>query len=48
MSNDRFGDYLMHKGMVRREEVILALEVQAESTVKVGTICLEERYMTAQ
>ena len=48
MSNDRFGDYLMHKGMVRREEVILALEVQAESTVKVGTICLEERYMTAK
>lgn len=46
--SDRFGDYLIEKGILQREDVMKALEVQAESTVKIGTICLEERYMTVK
>lgn len=46
--SDRFGDYLIEKGILQREDVMKALEVQADSTVKIGTICLEERYMTVK
>ena len=46
--SDRFGDYLIEKGILQRDDVLKALEVQADSTVKIGTICLEERYMTVK
>ena len=46
--SDRFGDYLIEKGILQRDDVMKALEVQADSTVKIGTICLEERYMTVK
>jgi CheY-like chemotaxis protein len=46
--SDRFGDYLIEKGILQRDDVMKALEYQAESTVKIGTICLEERYMTVK
>ena len=41
MAIDKFGDYLISIGKVQTD-VLQALEIQADSTVKVGTICLEE------
>jgi len=46
--SDRFGDYLTRKGLLKRNDIFRALDVQAESTVKIGTICLEEGYMTVR
>ncbi|MEC8050575.1 MAG: response regulator [Myxococcota bacterium] len=46
MAIDKFGDYLISIGKVQKTDVLQALEIQADSTVKVGTICLEEGFMT--
>ena len=46
--SDRFGDYLIEQGLVERTDVMEALEFQAKATAKVGTICLEERWMTVK
>ena len=46
MSNDRFGEFLIDRGLLERDQVLNALEIQADSTVKIGTICLEEGFMT--
>ena len=46
MSSDKFGEFLITRGLLERQQVADALDIQADSTVKIGTICLEEGYMT--
>ncbi len=48
MANDKFGEFLIDRGLLAREQVINALDIQADSTVKIGTICLEEGFMTVK
>lgn len=48
MSVKFFGQFLLERGKIIREELLDALELQKQSNVKLGTIALDAGYLTAK